>query len=204
MNHVLVTLEQKYGYMSVTFSTIPRGILTRETDRLSVAISTKAPLSNFLRDARAFFRASPGTSESERITIAQKALVNRSELVGAFIDYFKANPHVQTFEGLAVELVRHEHLYLQLMSAGASLSVIHTEDVPAPDLSATAVGRRSTTPSAYCWSHGFDHHSSASCKNGFKNHKTAATKDSKMGGFTHTWGSLSAEQKAAVKAKANA
>ena len=84
----LISLGKKLEYMSVTYTTIPRGILTREIALLSTPFCSQMPLENLLKDASV-------TSESERITIAQKALSNRSELVVVFDDYFKANPHVQ-------------------------------------------------------------------------------------------------------------
>lgn len=56
-------------------------------------------------------RASPAVFETERITLAQRALANRPDLV----DYFKAQSHAHTFEGLTVELLRYEHLSLQMV-----------------------------------------------------------------------------------------
>lgn len=204
-NTIQITLMQKYEHMHATYDAIPLGVLHREKALLSKPISSRQPLSDFLKSARAFFRAAPGTSENERIQIAQAALSSRPELSDAFVDYFKANPHVQTFEGLVVHLHSHDTLALQLAPARAALAAIGLDSPdPASALSATAVSKSSSGPSAYCWSHGLDFHTSANCKNGFTGHKRDATKANKMGGFTHTWSKLSPAQKEAVRTKANA
>jgi hypothetical protein len=194
---LVLTLEQKYAHMNVRYQIIPQALLDRRLAELAAPIGPQVPLANFLEEFRTYIRTVPVLSERECIKVAQSALAQRADLQGGFSDYFKANPHGQTFEGLVVELEKHEHLHLQLYGALHSSHCAVAADVPAPGSALAATAAPTVRRDHYCWSHGVDsNHASGGpngCKSPFAGHQTAATKANKMGGATYRWNHLSRE-----------
>ena len=111
-NTLMVTLQQKVHYMNTKYAAIPCGILEKKINALS--LPTDEPLQTLLQECRTFFRAAPTTPEATKIKIIKDALKLRPEFAAAFSDYFKANLHIQTFEGLFDILEIHDQLNLQL------------------------------------------------------------------------------------------
>ena len=212
----VLTIAQKFAHMEATYAAIPQAVLKHEKSRLSQRIPPAQPLLEYFKELRAFVIVSPATSQAELIDMLQCALSGRPLLGPAFSDYFKANPLVQTLNGLILQVEAQAMLNLQLhpassmpFSAYGAFEGTDSARVPVGEALAATAAPSVPRSKHYCWSHGVDcNHASKDmsgaqgCKYPFKGHKKDATAKNKMGGATYVWHGLSKEQQTQKRAAA--